>query len=694
MPSQEGHGNYDIEHHDVVEVTESTDIEQDSMDNEELVNQISALDLKQNRLLGDGTHHYEQYSLPATRQHSYEARYTSSKTTSSSTSSQRSSQVFDESTSTKPRNNRRPSAAYLSAIDGGDTTPPVGAGPNGGSGGSGGSVGGGLSGVSFYLPNSRNDSTNSQNGSTRSSPLQSRENSPVSSPSLFPVADQDDPYARKHRPPQIQNLNEIEPRFVFKLKHSNRSHNSLMSLHHHHDKSSSSSLSPSKNEKPHHRHSGSFLRHHSHNQQQQHSKGSDSEDNSGGGSLHGSMVELKRFFKKGLKHHHRSRSSSPYPSHNSSHLSLSSASSSSNHVPFMEEGFKKYGKIGRVLGSGAGGSVRIMKRQSDGTVFAVKEFRQKHINESNRDYSKKVTAEFCIGSTLHHPNIIETLDIIQEGGKFYEVMEYCPYDFFAIVMSGRMSKQEIGCTFKQILSGVMYLHDIGLAHRDLKLDNCVVTDAGIVKIIDFGSASVFRYPFEEDIVFAKGVVGSDPYLAPEVLSEPKYDPRSADIWSIAVIFCCMTLRRFPWKAPRLSDNSFRLFSEPVSAEESQRQLEEFYQKQNQQQHHHHFSLHHNNNNHDDQLQQQQQQQQHPQVRGPWRLLRLLPQESRNIIGQMLEIEPTNRATMQEITLDEWVQSLQICTIDSKLGIPIKSMDHEHTFVPAEQAHLESYKKEK
>ncbi|GME82789.1 unnamed protein product [[Candida] boidinii] len=81
-----------------------------------------------------------------------------------------------------------------------------------------------------------------------------------------------------------------------------------------------------------------------------------------------------------------------------------------------------------------------------------------------------------------------------------------------------MSRSEINCCLKQITLGVQYLHSVGLAHRDLKLDNCVVTTDGIVKLIDFGSAVVFKYPFEDETVMAHGVVGSDPYLAPEVLT--------------------------------------------------------------------------------------------------------------------------------------------------------------------------------
>ena len=84
---------------------------------------------------------------------------------------------------------------------------------------------------------------------------------------------------------------------------------------------------------------------------------------------------------------------------------------------------KKYGKWGRVLGSGAGGTVRLIKASSKngGHIFAVKEFRPKRSGESEKEYQKKVTAEFCVGSTLKHPNIIETVDIVSDHGHYYEV---------------------------------------------------------------------------------------------------------------------------------------------------------------------------------------------------------------------------------------------------------------------------------
>ncbi|PNS18420.1 hypothetical protein CAC42_6237 [Sphaceloma murrayae] len=370
-------------------------------------------------------------------------------------------------------------------------------------------------------------------------------------------------------------------------------------------------------------------------------------------------------------------------------------------IPFADDhGLEsKYGKFGRMLGSGAGGSVRLMKRTADGKTFAVKQFRNRHAYESEKEYNKKVTSEFCIGSTLHHGNIVETIDIVHEKAIWYEVMEYCPYDLFATVMTGKMGRDEVTCATLQILSGVMYLHSMGLAHRDLKLDNVVINEHGIMKIIDFGSAVVFRYPFENDIVLATGevvllpilragsltfdelgVVGSDPYLAPEVYDNTRYDPQMADVWSIAIIFCCMCLRRFPWKAPRMSDNSYRLFVSPPDP--GQDELLNPSRKSSQPSsrtttggssdtHHHH---HHHSEKKEEKSQPSGGEQ--PTIKGPIRLLRLLPRDTRVIIGRMLELDPKKRATIDEILQNEWVQNALVCRQEEG-GVCYHAPNHRH-----------------
>ncbi|KAI8969144.1 kinase-like domain-containing protein [Mycotypha africana] len=273
----------------------------------------------------------------------------------------------------------------------------------------------------------------------------------------------------------------------------------------------------------------------------------------------------------------------------------------------------RYGTWGKYIGKGAGGSVRLIRRASDQKTFAVKQFRKRLPTESEKDYVKKVTAEFCIGSTLHHPNIIETLDIIQEGSVFYEIMEYAPNDLFNVVMSGMMSREEIACCWRQLLNGVQYLQSMGIAHRDLKLDNLVLDHHGILKIIDFGCSTVYKYPFEDTINFTKGIYGSDPYIAPEQYTQTTYDPRLADIWSCAVVFICMTIRRFPWRIPRLTDSSFRAFAT----------------NQNQQQ---------------------------------FRLLKLLPREARPVMARILVIDPNRRPDISNILEDNWVQQIDVCQV--------------------------------
>ncbi|CEG69879.1 hypothetical protein RMATCC62417_05872 [Rhizopus microsporus] len=167
----------------------------------------------------------------------------------------------------------------------------------------------------------------------------------------------------------------------------------------------------------------------------------------------------------------------------------------------------RYGKWDRFIGKGAGGTVRLIQRNK--TFYAVKQFRKKYAHETEKEYIKKLTAEFCIGSTLHHPNIIQTLDMIQQNDQFYEIMEYAPNDLFNIVMSGMMSTLEIACCWKQLLNGLFYLHSMGIAHRDIKLDNLVLDHMGILKIIDFGCSTVFKYPFEKTMTLTKG---KDEYL--------------------------------------------------------------------------------------------------------------------------------------------------------------------------------------
>lgn len=316
--------------------------------------------------------------------------------------------------------------------------------------------------------------------------------------------------------------------------------------------------------------------------------------------------------------------------------------------------------VGRLIGLGASGLVNLVTDNHDALqIYAVKKFRPKLKNESDRDYVTKVKNEYLVGDYLHHQNLIHTIelvkDILSTGlTEFYIVMEYCPFDFFNLVMSGLMTKEEIYCYTKQITLGVQHLHSAGVAHRDLKLDNCVVDSNGVLKLIDFGSAVQFRKlkdssPTDSDVmlddehklVFAKGIVGSDPYLSPEVFqskTDGGYDPRLADVWSIAIIFCCMILKRFPWKVPRESDPSYRSFAGISAKDDSPGDAEKLAHAASE------LSL-----NKEQQLKT-----------GPYRLLRLLPSKARPLVRGMLEIDCTKRWFIDDVVADPFFQSIEYC----------------------------------
>ena len=183
-----------------------------------------------------------------------------------------------------------------------------------------------------------------------------------------------------------------------------------------------------------------------------------------------------------------------------------------------------------------------------------------------------------------------------------------------------------------------------------------------------------------------GVVGSDPYLAPEVYDNSRYDPQPTDVWSIAIIFCCMSLRRFPWKAPRLSDNSYRLFVSPpdpgqdallypssrapsrnTSVSEETRTPGASSENDGSATRRESEAVNSANATADNS---------NITLKGPIRLLRLLPRDTRHIIGKMLELDPKKRATLDEVLEDPWVQNALVCRQEEG-GVCYHAPNHVH-----------------
>ncbi|KAF5632355.1 HAL kinase [Fusarium sp. NRRL 52700] len=222
---------------------------------------------------------------------------------------------------------------------------------------------------------------------------------------------------------------------------------------------------------------------------------------------------------------------------------------------------EKYGKCQEVVGRGAFGIVRISHKKIGGSnekLFAVKEFRRRP-EETEKKYSKRLTAEFCISSSLRHPNVIHTLDLLKDAkGDYCEVMEFCAGgDLYTLVLSsGKLEVQEADCFFKQMMRGVEYLHEMGVAHRDLKPENLLLTTRGALKITDFGNGECFRMAWETDAHMVSGLCGSAPYIAPEEYTDKEFDARAVDVWACGVIFMAMRTGRHLWRLAKKDDDEF------------------------------------------------------------------------------------------------------------------------------------------
>ncbi|WFD36892.1 hypothetical protein MCUN1_003783 [Malassezia cuniculi] len=225
---------------------------------------------------------------------------------------------------------------------------------------------------------------------------------------------------------------------------------------------------------------------------------------------------------------------------------------------------KKYGTCERVcIGKGATAVVRIAHKwdNSEEKVYAVKEFRKRGKNESEKDYVKKLTSEFCISSTLHHVNVVETVDLVQDENQHWcEVMEYCPGgDLYGAIKKGNLTQPQIESYFKQTIQGINYLHSMGVAHRDIKPENLLLDGKGFVKITDFGVSDVFRMCWEKSTHYSKGLCGSEPYIAPEQFEQKEYDARLVDVWAAGIVFYCMQNQELPWHVAKMTDQAFHEF---------------------------------------------------------------------------------------------------------------------------------------
>lgn len=147
-----------------------------------------------------------------------------------------------------------------------------------------------------------------------------------------------------------------------------------------------------------------------------------------------------------------------------------------------------------------------------------------------------------------HPNIIKLIDIFENPDYIFIILEYLPGGDLFDYLSARnfvLTEERVRQLMHQLAAAVFYLHNFCIAHRDLKLENIMMsdtTDRAQVKIVDFGLSKLLG-PSET----STDPFGTITYVAPEVLLQKPYG-KEVDVWSMGIIMHVLLSGTLPFDA--------------------------------------------------------------------------------------------------------------------------------------------------
>jgi serine/threonine-protein kinase len=157
--------------------------------------------------------------------------------------------------------------------------------------------------------------------------------------------------------------------------------------------------------------------------------------------------------------------------------------------------------------------------------------------------------EARIHGAVRHPNIATMYEYLDLDGAPCIIMEYVDGETIEHrIRAGAMPLHQALEFFERIVDAVGYLHSRGIIHRDLKANNVKVSEAGVVKVLDFGIAKSHDSP---RLTVSGAMIGTPQYVSPEQLHGQKADVRT-DIWALGVMLYEMTTGRLPFEADNVA----------------------------------------------------------------------------------------------------------------------------------------------
>ncbi len=189
-------------------------------------------------------------------------------------------------------------------------------------------------------------------------------------------------------------------------------------------------------------------------------------------------------------------------------------------------------QLKRLIGQGGMADVYEAEDLILGRTVAVKIMRSSLTGDPV--YVTRFHREASAAAALSHKNIVEIYDVGDEKDDYYIVMEYVPGQTLKelIHKRGALHYVEAVDIMKQVVSATAKAHSIGIIHRDLKPQNIMVTDSGVVKIGDFGIASIQSL---SQVTQTDTIMGSLHYLAPEIARGEKASAQS-DLYALGIVF--------------------------------------------------------------------------------------------------------------------------------------------------------------
>ena len=206
-------------------------------------------------------------------------------------------------------------------------------------------------------------------------------------------------------------------------------------------------------------------------------------------------------------------------------------------------------EIGKVIGKGAYASVKICKNKITQEKFAMKIYEKKILNDNIK--KKCILREIEILKKLNHPNIVKLYDTIISDKNILLIQELVNgislRDFYNKEIRNQKNISEkkykiLTLIFKQIFSAFDYIHKKNIFHRDIKLENILLTKNYEIKIIDFGFGL-----YNPRNYLQKFFCGTPNYMAPEIIMKKEYDCQKADMWSLGILLYKLFCADFPFK---------------------------------------------------------------------------------------------------------------------------------------------------